>query len=126
MKSVYCAVRTGSLNKAVCASYLKGNIRTCNTLYVTSVADVILYISASQQVFNLVYELPEDFTDVPKHVRVVKDRALKSVCSFVALGIINDYSPSLFILTISLFPIHAFPLCISKDYLLLSFSCFFK
>ena len=25
MKSVYCAVRTGSLNKAVCASYLKGS-----------------------------------------------------------------------------------------------------
>ena len=24
MKSVYCAVRTGSLNKSVCASYLKG------------------------------------------------------------------------------------------------------
>jgi len=24
MKSVYCAVRTVSLNKAVCASYLKG------------------------------------------------------------------------------------------------------
>jgi len=24
MKSVYCAVRTGSLNKAVCASSLKG------------------------------------------------------------------------------------------------------
>jgi len=24
MKSVYIAVRTGSLNKAVCASYLKG------------------------------------------------------------------------------------------------------
>jgi hypothetical protein len=24
MKSVYCAVRTGSLNKAVCDSYLKG------------------------------------------------------------------------------------------------------
>ena len=24
MKSVYCVVRTGSLNKAVCASYLKG------------------------------------------------------------------------------------------------------
>ena len=24
MKSVYCAVRTGSLSKAVCASYLKG------------------------------------------------------------------------------------------------------
>ena len=24
MKSVHCAVRTGSLNKAVCASYLKG------------------------------------------------------------------------------------------------------
>jgi hypothetical protein len=23
MKSVYCVVRTGSLNKAVCASYLK-------------------------------------------------------------------------------------------------------
>jgi hypothetical protein len=26
MKSVYFAVRTGSLNKAVCASYLKGSI----------------------------------------------------------------------------------------------------
>ena len=24
MESVYCAVRTGSLNKAACASYLKG------------------------------------------------------------------------------------------------------
>jgi len=24
MRSVYCAVRTGSLNKAVCVSYLKG------------------------------------------------------------------------------------------------------
>ena len=24
MKSIHCAVRTGSLNKAVCASYLKG------------------------------------------------------------------------------------------------------
>ena len=24
MKGVYCAVRTGSLNKAVCVSYLKG------------------------------------------------------------------------------------------------------
>jgi hypothetical protein len=28
MKSVYCAVRTGSLNKAVCASYLKGLMLT--------------------------------------------------------------------------------------------------
>ena len=27
MKSVYCAVRTGPLNKAVCASYLKGKYR---------------------------------------------------------------------------------------------------
>ena len=26
MKSVYCAVRTGSLNKAVCTSYLKGSL----------------------------------------------------------------------------------------------------
>ena len=26
IKSVYCAVRTGSLNKAVCASYLKGQL----------------------------------------------------------------------------------------------------
>jgi hypothetical protein len=30
MKSVYCAVRTGSLNKAVCASSLKGRTH-CNT-----------------------------------------------------------------------------------------------
>jgi len=27
MKSVYCALRTGSLNKAVCASSLKGSQR---------------------------------------------------------------------------------------------------
>jgi len=32
MKSVYCAVRTGSLNKAVCASSLKGYLRTNNDL----------------------------------------------------------------------------------------------
>ena len=31
MKSVYSAVRTGSLNKAVCASYLKGLIREPST-----------------------------------------------------------------------------------------------
>ena len=28
MKSVYCAVRTGSLNKAVCPSSLKGYLHT--------------------------------------------------------------------------------------------------
>ena len=33
MKSVYCAVRTGSLNKAVCASYLRVNTRSeCGTV----------------------------------------------------------------------------------------------
>ena len=32
MKSVYSAVRTGSLNKAVCASYLKGYLRTNSDL----------------------------------------------------------------------------------------------
>jgi len=26
MKSVYCAVRTGSLTKAVCTSFLNGNV----------------------------------------------------------------------------------------------------
>ena len=30
MKSVYCAVRTGSLNKAICASYLKGSDKISN------------------------------------------------------------------------------------------------
>ena len=33
MKSVYCAVRTGSLNKAFCTSYLKGYFRRQNLLY---------------------------------------------------------------------------------------------
>jgi hypothetical protein len=46
-----------------------------------SVADVILYKPASCQVFNLVYELPEDCTGVPKYVEVVKDGALKCLCS---------------------------------------------
>ena len=32
MKSVYCAVRTGNLNKAVCASSLKGYMRTNSDL----------------------------------------------------------------------------------------------
>ena len=32
MKSVYSAVRTGSLNKAVCALYLKGYLRTNSDL----------------------------------------------------------------------------------------------
>ena len=32
MKSVYCAVRTGSLNKAVCALSLKGYLRTNSDL----------------------------------------------------------------------------------------------
>ena len=32
MKSVYSAVRTGSLNKAVCASYVKGYLRTNSDL----------------------------------------------------------------------------------------------
>jgi hypothetical protein len=32
MKSVYSAVRTGSLNKAVCASSLNGYLRTNNYL----------------------------------------------------------------------------------------------
>ena len=30
--NVYCAVRTGSLNNAVCASYLKGYLRTNSDL----------------------------------------------------------------------------------------------
>jgi len=33
MKSVYSAVRTGSLNKAVCALSLNGYLRTNNDLY---------------------------------------------------------------------------------------------
>ena len=31
MKGVYSAVRTGSLNIAVCASSLKGNVRSCSS-----------------------------------------------------------------------------------------------
>jgi hypothetical protein len=33
-----------------------------------------------QQVLNLLYELPEDGTDMPKHVGVVKDHNFKCVC----------------------------------------------
>ena len=32
-------------------------------------------------ILSLVYERPEEGTDLPKHVGVVKDHAVKSVCS---------------------------------------------
>lgn len=56
-------------------------IHSCNTLYLTSVAVVIRYIPASYQVLNLVYEIPEDCTGVPKYVEVVKDGIFKCLCS---------------------------------------------
>jgi hypothetical protein len=33
-----------------------------------------------QQVLNLVYEVPEDGTDMPKHVGVVKDNTFNCIC----------------------------------------------
>jgi hypothetical protein len=35
-----------------------------------------------QKVLNLMYEIPVDDTDVPKHVGIVKDLTFKLVCNF--------------------------------------------
>jgi hypothetical protein len=47
-----------------------------------SIMDAICYIPAS---YNLFCELPEDGTDVPKHVGIVKYYAFQYVCN---LGIL--------------------------------------
>jgi hypothetical protein len=47
-------------------------------LYVTSIADVMCLF---EYVLNLVYELPEDGTDVPKNVGALKGRTFKCVSS---------------------------------------------
>jgi hypothetical protein len=44
MKSVYCAVRTGSLNKAVCASSLKGVYMTKYILLLCIFAFLVCYV----------------------------------------------------------------------------------
>jgi hypothetical protein len=45
-----------------------------------------MYSIVFQQVLNLVYELPEDGTDVSKHVGVVKDYTdMFIICAFVWL-----------------------------------------
>jgi hypothetical protein len=51
MKSVYCAVRTGSLNKALCASHLKGSCIARKTLILTvnSLKDVA---STAEHIFD--------------------------------------------------------------------------
>jgi hypothetical protein len=47
-------------------------------LHLMTIAHVICFQSAD---FNLMYKLPEDDTDVPKHVGAVKHHAVKCVCS---------------------------------------------
>jgi hypothetical protein len=47
-------------------------------IYILYTAEVNNYISAN---FKSVYELPEDGTDVPKHVVVFKDHTLVHVCN---------------------------------------------
>jgi len=44
----------------------------------SAVAARVRYIT-EQQVLNLVYELPEDGTDMPKHVSVVRDHTFRYV-----------------------------------------------
>ena len=57
MKSVYCAVRTGSLNKAVCASYLKGqcfnyqiNMQSLNMTYRTEMIKIDISVNIMRTV----------------------------------------------------------------------------
>ena len=62
MKSVYCAVRTGSLTKAVCASYLKGYNR-----------------QSSSRVQNL--HLSNEFCTEIKSSNIIKTHARTEICS---------------------------------------------
>jgi hypothetical protein len=57
-------------------------------LYLSSIMDVNSYLTGS---LNLVYELPEDGTDVPKHVGLVKHLALNVVVTCAYIGLINEY-----------------------------------
>ena len=43
-----------------------------------------------RQVFILVYEIPEDGTDMSKRVAVVKDHTFKYVCNSRIVGFINE------------------------------------
>jgi hypothetical protein len=52
-----------------------------------NITDVIYYILAS---LNLVYELPEDGRDVPKHVGVVNGHADASCHMRILFGFINE------------------------------------
>jgi hypothetical protein len=47
-------------------------------LHLMGIVDIISNIPA---ILSLVYESPEEGTDLPKHVGVVKDHAFKCVCS---------------------------------------------
>ena len=69
MEGVYCAVRTGSLNKAVCASYLKGyfTVIMCRKFVKlalkTQLNDKILYFVSFQSIVMLMFreeKSPED------------------------------------------------------------------
>jgi hypothetical protein len=51
-------------------------------LYLLSITDVIRYTYFKfHQVLNLVYELSEDGTDMPKHVGELKYHIFKRVCN---------------------------------------------
>jgi hypothetical protein len=58
-------------------------------LHLMNIADVICFPPAD---FNLVYRLPENGKDVPKHAEAVKDHAVKLVCNLcIKFGFISEY-----------------------------------
>ena len=61
MKSVYCAVRTGSLNKAVCASYLKGYTFAVTSKIITHTTVLVLSMCVEIYAVYSIESLPEYF-----------------------------------------------------------------
>ena len=59
MKSVYCAVRTGSLNKAVCASSLKGSFQFLPSTFVyqkRKLKVACLYTTSKCVLYSITYD----------------------------------------------------------------------
>ena len=78
MKSVYCAVRTGSLNKVVCAFVLKGLITEiwapCLFIYIiqSAVTAQFIFNLVSRWIWALVLHVPGCFTPwrEPRYLRL--------------------------------------------------------
>jgi hypothetical protein len=77
MKSVYSAVRTGSLNKTVCASSLKSNINITRTQYFFSCSYYSIKEESTCKFFSYAFVVPPEQTPIEyKSVEITKKMQL--------------------------------------------------